>query len=160
MDNLPISYMQRTRTYYRALGYTSDYQWAHNETAPFTQLKKPLSEAKIALITTSYPPGDWSDNNPPKKQVWSRSTVEAPKDLYNQNLAWDKENTHTRDRESYLPIIALQALSEEGMIGGLSPRFHSIPTDYSHRLTTEHDAPQILDRLIADDADAALLIPL
>ena len=46
MTNMPIPYMHRTRMYYRALGYPSDYRWAHNETAPFTHLKTPLSKAK------------------------------------------------------------------------------------------------------------------
>ncbi len=160
MTNMPIPYMHRTRMYYRALGYPSDYRWAHNETAPFTHLKTPLSKAKIALVTTSYPPGDWSDDNPPKKQVWSQAVAKAPEGLYNQNLAWDKESTHTQDRESYLPLLAMQELDEDGVIGGLTPRFHSVPTDYSHRVTIGHDAPQILDRLVEDGADAALLVPL
>ena len=159
-DTSPIPYMERTRLYYRALGYSPDYRWAQNETAPFTRLKRPLAEAKIALITTSYPPGDWSDDNPPTKEVWSQDVSEAPEGLYNQNLAWDKESTHTRDRESYLPILAMQQLAEDGVIGGLTPRFHSVPTDYSHRNTIEHDAPDILKRLVEDGADAALLVPL
>lgn len=156
----PIAYMERTRRYYRALGYPSDYRWAHNETAPFTRLKRPLNEAKIALITTSYPPGDWSDDNPPKKDVWSQAIAEAPEGLYNQNLAWDKESTHTRDRESYLPINAMTTLGDTGVIGGLTEHFHSVPTDYSHRMTIENDAPEILRRVVEDGADAALLVPL
>ena len=39
--------MERTRLYYRALGYSPDYRWSHNETAPFTRLKRPLDQAKI-----------------------------------------------------------------------------------------------------------------
>jgi len=156
----PIPYMERTRLYYRALGYPSDYRWAHNETAPFTRLKRPLSRANIALITTSYPPGDYSDDNPPIKEVWSQAIASAPDGLYNQNLAWDKDSTHTKDRESYLPILALQRLAGDGVIGGLTEHFHGVPTDYSHRRTMEHDAPEILRRLVADGADAALLVPL
>ena len=161
MNNIsPIAYMERTRLYYRALGYSTDYRWAQNETAPFTRLKRPLDQAKIALVTTSFPPGDWSDDNPPKKEAWSQAIAEAPEGLYNQNLAWDKESTHTRDRESYLPINALTKLGEDGLIGGLTEHFHSAPTDYSHRHTNEYDAPEILRRLAADGADAALLVPL
>ena len=160
MNDAPIPYMERTRLYYRALGYPSDYRWAYNETAPFTRLKRPLKDAKIAIITTSYPEGDWSDDNPPKREVWSQAVAEAPANLYNRNLAWDKESTHTEDRETYLPLLAMQKLVAKGVIGGLTERFHSVPTDYSHRHTNEHDAPNILDRLIKDSADAALLIPL
>ncbi|TAJ34958.1 MAG: glycine reductase, partial [Reyranella sp.] len=28
-DGAPVPYMARTRAYYRALGYTNDYVWAH-----------------------------------------------------------------------------------------------------------------------------------
>ena len=159
MNDAPIPYMERTRLYYRALGYLNDYRWAHNETAPFTRLKRPLKDAKIAIVTTSYPE-DWSDDDPPGGEVWSQAVAEAPANLYNRNLAWDKESTHTKDRETYLPLLAMQKLAAKGVIGGLTERFHSVPTDYSHRRTNEHDAPNILDRLIKDGADAALLIPL
>ena len=159
MNDAPIPYMERTRLYYRALGYPNDYRWAHNETAPFTRLKRPLKDAKIAIVTTSYPE-DWSDDDPPGGEVWSQAVVEAPANLYNRNLAWDKKSTHTEDRETYLPLLAMQKLAAKGVIGGLTERFHSVPTDYSHRRTNEHDAPNILNRLIKDGADAALLVPL
>jgi hypothetical protein len=44
--------------HYRALGYSSDYCWAQNETAPYTSLKRPFDQAKVAMVTTPYPPGD------------------------------------------------------------------------------------------------------
>ena len=40
----PIPYMQRTRDYYRAIGYTTPYRWAHHIDAPFQPLKKPLAQ--------------------------------------------------------------------------------------------------------------------
>ncbi len=64
------------------------------------------------------------------------------------------------ETESYLPINALQTLKYEGLIKGISAKFHSVPTVYSHRTTIEHDAPEILSRVISDHADAALLVPL
>ena len=54
----------------------------------------------------------------------------------------------------------MSVTEKDEVIGGLTPRFHSVPTDYSHRVTIGHDAPQILDRLVEDGADAALLVPL
>jgi hypothetical protein len=42
--DVPIKYMDRTRHYYRALGYTRDYIWATFDDVPFSQLAKPLSE--------------------------------------------------------------------------------------------------------------------
>jgi len=61
----PVPYMQRTREYYIAIGYTTPYRWAHHIDVPFTPLKKPLSQAKLALITTAahYQP-DKGDQGP------------------------------------------------------------------------------------------------
>ena len=51
----PIPYMRRTREYYAAIGYTTPYRWAHYLLAPFTKLTKPLSQCKVAIITTAAP---------------------------------------------------------------------------------------------------------
>src|SRR5262249_11165985 len=51
----PIPYMQRTRDYYLALGYGTPYRWARSDDAPFTPLRKPLAQARVALITTAAP---------------------------------------------------------------------------------------------------------
>jgi hypothetical protein len=51
----PVPYMQRTRDYYKAIGYTTPYRWAHYLQAPFTKLNKPLSQSNIAIVTTAAP---------------------------------------------------------------------------------------------------------
>jgi D-proline reductase (dithiol) PrdB len=33
----PVPYMQRMRDYYRALGYTNVYVWAHHRDVPFVR---------------------------------------------------------------------------------------------------------------------------
>jgi len=160
MSGDPIGYMERTRLYYRALGYEKDYRWAHNDDTPFTLLQKPLSQARIAIVVTSSQPGKYFDDNSPKKEVWSTLVETAPKDLYNQHLAWDKETTHTRDRESYLPLIAMETMVKKSVIGAVASRFHSVPTVYSQRETITKDAPDILNRVQEDGADAVILVPL
>ena len=54
-DDKPIPYMERIRTYYTTLGYGKPYEWAHHSETPFTPLKKPVSESRVALITTAAP---------------------------------------------------------------------------------------------------------
>lgn len=152
----PVPYMERTRNYYRALGYDKDYVWAHFDDAPFTRLGKPLSAATVALITTAGPPDRSNRDANNRKQVWSGS-VDAPPATFDTDVAWDKESTTTADRESYLPIDAMKRHVASGLIGALAPRFHGAPTDFSHKKTLEHDAPEILRRLREDGADAALL---
>ena len=160
MANASIDYMERTRRYYRALGYERDYRWAHHDDVPFARLRKPLSESRLALIVTANQPGPWSDDNPPKRQIWSGESANPPDSLYTHDLAWDTESTHMRDRESHFPIAALRQLVQRDLLGSLAEQFHSVPTLYSQRLTTETNAPEILRRVTAGHADAALLVPI
>ena len=153
--DVPIKYMDRTRHYYRALGYTQDYIWATFDDVPFSQPAKPLSEMRIVLITTASPP-DFDG----VKRVWSGHVSPPPSKLFTDNVAWDKESTHTKDRASFLPIEAASELASEGLFGGLAARFHGVPTEYSQRKTLMEDAPEILSRVREDKADAAVLCPL
>ena len=155
----PIAYMERTQHYYRALGYDNDYAWARFDDVPFRRLSKPLREAKVALITTAGPPDRSNRDTRGGKHVWSCATASPPA-AFDTDLAWDKESTHTGDRESFLPLRAAAGLAAGGLFAGLAPRFHGAPTGYSHRKTLEQDAPEILQRLRADGADAALLTAL
>jgi D-proline reductase (dithiol) PrdB len=153
--DVPVPYMERTRHYYRALGYASDYRWATFDDVPFTPLAEPLSELRIALVTTSSPP-DFDGT----KRVWSGPVSPPPEKLFTDNVAWDKESTHTEDRASFLPIEAASELATEGIFKGLTARFHGVPTEYSQRKTIAEDAPEILARVREDGADAAVLCPL
>lgn len=155
----PVPYMERTRAYYRALGYSNDYVWAHHEDVPFVRPTKPLREATVALITTAGPPDLSNRDQRNRKHVWSGDVANPPA-TFDTDLAWDKEATHTDDRESFLPIDAMQRLVADGTLGKLAPRFHGAPTDYSHSKTNEHDAPELLRRLRQDKADAAILTAL
>jgi D-proline reductase (dithiol) PrdB len=48
--------------------------------------------------------------------------------LHTDDLAWDKESTHTDDRESFLPIETASTLAAEGVFAGPTSRFHGVPT--------------------------------
>jgi hypothetical protein len=163
MDNngseRPIPYMERTRNYYRALGYAKDYVWANHMDVPFTQPVKPVSEMKVALIATAGP-GDRSHRDERnRRHVWS-GFVANPPATFDTDMAWDKESTHTDDRETFLPIDAAQRLVADGTLGALAQSFHAAPTDYSQQKTMEQDAPELLRRLREDQAEAAILTAL
>ena len=152
----PIRYMERTRDYYRAIGYTKDYVWAHFEAVPFTRLVKPLREARIGLVTTAHAPDRSNTDVKGIRHVWSGAVDPLPT-VNTDQLAWDRESTHTEDRESFLPVATMAGLARDGFIGGLAARFHGAPTEYSQRKTIEEDAPEILLRLREDRVDAVLL---
>ena len=70
----PVPYMQRTRDYYAAIGYTTPYRWAHYVDAPFQPLNKPLAQSRVTIVTTAakFDPangdqGPGAANNPPAK---------------------------------------------------------------------------------------------
>ena len=144
----PVPYMERTRNYYRALGYTKDYVWAHHADVPFTRPGKPVSDMRIALICTAQETGT------------PAIRAASPPTTFDTDVAWDRKSTHTEDRETFLPIDAAQRLVAGGTLGGLAPRFHTAPTEYSQAKTTERDAPEILRRLWHDAVDAAILTAL
>ena len=159
-SDVPVAYMDRTRAYYGALGYPSPYVWSHHDEVPFTPLPRPLAAMRLALVTTASP-GDRSNRDARGiKHVWSAPIAPLPSAMFTDDLAWDKETTHTRDVGSFLPIVAAEALAAAGRFAALTPRFHGISTEYSQRKTIEHDAPELLRRLRDDNAEGAILCPI
>lgn len=165
-DDVPIRYMDRTREYYQALGF-APYRWAHHLDAPFAPLRLPLARSRIALITTAarFQPeaGDQGPRAPYNAsakfyQVYSGSVDEKP-DLRISHVGYDRGNTVAEDINAYFPLECLRAAVASGRVGGLAPRFHGAPTNRSHRVTMEHDAPELLRRCREDGADAVVLVP-
>jgi glycine/betaine/sarcosine/D-proline reductase family selenoprotein B len=163
----PIPYMQRTRDYYRAIGYTTPYRWAHHVDAPFTALAKPLREARVALITTAAPyqpgkgdqgPGAAYNGSAKFYAVYSGDTSETH-DLRISHIGYDRTHTTATDSGTWFPLPALRQAVAAGRIGALTQRFHGAPTNRSHRVTIETDAPEILARCRADGVDAVVLVP-
>ena len=152
-----IPYMERTRMYYRAQGFERDYVWAHFDDIPFQALQKPLDQCRVTVVTTAVAHPDIPK---PTRTAESIPFTETPDAFLTSELAWDKETTHTDDRQSYFPLEALQSLTSEGVIKGLADRFHFVPTQYSHRATITEDAPAIAAACLEDEVDIALLIPL
>ncbi len=165
-DDVPIQYMQRTREYYQALGF-APYRWAHFVDAPLTPLRGPLGRARVGLITTAAPfqpeAGDQGPRAPYNAsakfyQVYS-SFVEEKPDLRISHVGYDRANTVPEDINAYFPLARLREAAAAGRIGSLAPRFHGAPTNRSHRVTIETDAPELLRRCREDEVDAVLLVP-
>ena len=161
----PVSYIDKSREYYAAQGYSEPYNWAHNASVPFTPLSKALSDCRAGIFTTSTPLtiNDSTETNlilRSSKEAYAEPIDPAPSAMYTQDLSWDKEATHTRDVETFLPIKTLQALASEGLIHSVSDRFYGVPTEYSQRRTTDVDAPKLLRFCRDDQVDVAILVPL
>jgi hypothetical protein len=167
MDDTPISYIERTRRYYLALGYPTPYRWAENAAVPFQAPAKPLARSTVALITTAalrlpgqgdQSPGAAYNGAAKFSRVYSAPTGEGAA-LGINHVAIDFKHTTAEDIGSYFPLAALQRAAAAGRIGGVAARFHGVPTNRSQRVTGGEYAPEVLARCRADGADAALLVP-
>jgi D-proline reductase (dithiol) PrdB len=163
----PIPYLQRVRSYYQALGYGAPYEWAHYAAVPFQPLEKPLSQSRVALITTAAPyQPDRGDQGPGAAynaaakfySVYSGDT-DRDHDLRISHVAIDRAHTTGEDLAAYFPLAALRKAQASGRIGAIAPRFHGLPTNRSHRTTIEIDCPDIVARCKAEAVDAAILVP-
>jgi hypothetical protein len=163
----PIPYMQRTRDYYRAIGYTTPYRWAHHIEAPYTPLTKPLAQSRVAIITTAAPyqpgkgdqgPGAAYNGSAKFYQAYSGETAHDH-DLRISHIGYDRQHTSAEDSGTWFPLPALRRLAAAGRIAAVAPRFHGAPTNRSHRVTIETDAPELLHRVREDGADAVVLVP-
>ncbi len=166
-DDEPIAYRARVREYYLALGYEKPYQWAHYEDVPFTPLPRPLSQCNVALVTTAAPfkpeageqgPGAQYNGAAKFFSVYEFDANGSP-DLRISHIAYDRQHTHAKDTNTWLPLLQLQAARDEGLIGRLAERGYGLPTNRSQRATNEKDCPDLLARLKVSGVDAVVLVP-
>lgn len=164
--DVPVPYMYRTRTYYQALGYERPYRWAQYVDVPFTALTKPLSESRVAVITTAAPflpeagdqgPGATYNSAAKFYNVYS-FPIDPEPDLRISHVGIDRAHTTATDKNSWLPLEQFKRLAQEGRIGSVAPCIHGAPTNRSHKTTVERDCPEMLERLREDGADVAVLV--
>jgi hypothetical protein len=157
-----VSYIDRSREYYSAQGYTKPYAWAHHDHVPFSLPQKPLDRCRVGLVTTaSKAPVEGAIGvGPFKRELYAAPSDPSPTRLFTNDLFWDKEATHTDDVDSFMPINRLAEYAAAGRIGSASPRFYGVPTDYSQGRTMQRSAPQILEWCREDCLDAVLLTAL
>ena len=161
----PVGYIERTRRYYRALGYNNDYKWSHYVDVPFTPLKKPLSESKVTLFSTS----DVSVKRPKGEELPLEETTvgdvysvdwDTPVDnLYSRQESFDRYATNLDDLNSYLPLTRLQEFVGSGRIGAITGQLHNVNRGYSEKLMLQTAAPAALEICQRDEVDVAILTP-
>lgn len=164
-DDAPVPYMERTRTYYRALGFETPYRWAHFEDVPFTPLPMSLAACRVALVTTAAPfEADRGDQGPGAPynaaakfyRVYSLPADPMP-DVRISHVAIDRDHTTAEDPGTWFPLPELARLAAAGRISAVTRHVHGLPTNRSQRTTVSRDAPELLERLRADGAQVAVL---
>jgi D-proline reductase (dithiol) PrdB len=136
---------------------------------PFTPLTKPLSECRVALLSTAGVarnddrPFDqegerrnpwWGD---PSYRAIPLGTTERDVRLYHLHI---DPRFGESDLDVVLPMRRLTELSREGLVGSPAPTHYSVmgfildETDL-----VQKTAPAIAERMRADRVDAAALVP-
>ena len=163
----PIAYRQRVRRYYQALGYDTPYRWLRYKNVPFARLSKPLNECSVAIVTTAAPyNGEYGDQSPGAAyngaakffSVYEASTSTTP-DLRISHIAYDRVHTSAADMATWFPLAALNHFAAEGYISKVSDHFYGLPTNRSHRVTTQVDCPELVKRVSRSEVDAVVLVP-
>jgi D-proline reductase (dithiol) PrdB len=157
----PVGYIERIREKYEALGFSS-YQWVVNEEPPAWQpLKKPLSASRLGLIASGgiYVTGQVAFHYKDDTSFRVIPTTVKTTDLRVTHFAYDLTDAR-QDPNVVFPIDTLRRLQREGVIGALSEHAYTFMGGiYSARRVREVLAPQLTEHLLADEVDAALLVP-
>jgi hypothetical protein len=121
----------------------------------------------VTIITTAAPyrpdkgdqgPGAPYNGGAKFYEVYSGDTSHQH-DLRISHIGYDRVHTSAEDNGTWFPLPQLLRLRNQGRIGAVTRHFHGAPTNRSHRVTVETDAPEILRRCREDGADVAVLVP-
>jgi D-proline reductase (dithiol) PrdB len=124
-------------------------------------LDKPLSECRVGLIASGgiYRAGQVAFHH---KDDVSFRIIDAttPRDeLRITHFAYDQRDAR-RDPNAVFPLDTLQALVEEGIIAGVGPSAYTFMGGiYSARRVRDQLAPALAQRVIDDEVDVVLLVP-
>ena len=80
-------------------------------------------------------------------------------DLRISHIGYDRKHTSATDSGTWFPLPQLLKAAASGRIGEVAPRFFGAPTNRSHRVTIDTDAPEILAHCQADEVDVAVIVP-
>ena len=146
--------------------FLKGYQWRRIDPVPWAPLKKPLAKSRLVLVSSAGIVA--SDQEPFDNAVrgGDPSIREIPSDVDATTLiethrsdAFDHQGIR-QDPNLAFPVDRLEELSEAGIIGPLNHRYLSIMGSVTApgRLI-KRTIPQVVPKLVEDQVDMALLIP-
>lgn len=161
MTDQPVAYMAAIRARYERLGY-APYRWYAAETPPpFTPLKKPLSESRLGMLSTS---GAYALGQVAYFYKDDTSLRAIPSDVADENMRFSHITENylidpRRDPNCIFPAKALRVLRDAGRIGALAAEFLSCMGGvYSQRRVRSEMIPAVIDSFKRQKVDAALLV--
>ena len=157
----PVDYIPRITAQYSGLGY-GEYRWLESEEAPaWTPLSKPISESKLGLICTGgiYASGQTAFHFKDDTSYRAISTDVDLTELRATHFAYDLTDAR-KDINVVFPLEQLRSMIDEGALGSLAPHAYTLMGGiYSTRRVTEELIPALVQRVIEDEVDVVLLVP-
>jgi D-proline reductase (dithiol) PrdB len=157
----PIDYIQRTAEQYSALGYPA-YRWVESASPPpWAPVRKPLAESRLGLVASGgiYVSGQVAFHFKDDQSYREVATSTPASDLRATHFAYDLRDARS-DPNVVFPVDTLRGLVAEGKLGELSERAYTFMGGiYSARRVRETLAPALAQRLVEDEVDLALLVP-
>ena len=138
------------------------YQWTENVSAPWTPIVKPLTESRVALISSG---GVYRRDQPPFKPDKNDLTFrEIPADTDVRELRISHDYYDHRDAEQdvncVFPIERMRELATERFIGGLAEvHFTFMGRIFRKTGLLNEMSPGLIARMKALGVDLAFLVP-
>jgi D-proline reductase (dithiol) PrdB len=146
--------------------FLETYRWRRIDPVPVARLAKPLSESRVALVSSAgfVVPGDEPFSGSVRGGDYSYRVIPADTDLraleeYHRSESFSHDGVEA-DRNMGLPLDRLHELAAEGVIGSVAPRHVSLTglITAPGRLVKE-TLPEVGNLLISDRVDVALMVP-
>jgi D-proline reductase (dithiol) PrdB len=145
---------------------TASYTPQRSDDIPWSHIKKPLTESKIALVTTAgvhhthQEPFDMNDPaGDPTYRIIDTQTIE---DDYLITHDYYDHRDADKDLNIVLPVTRLKEMTAGGIVGCIARHHFSFMghiKDSQLDNLLETYAPQVATRLVQDQVDAVLLTP-
>jgi D-proline reductase (dithiol) PrdB len=158
-------------------GYQGASQWTYDE-APFTPLARPLSQSRVALLSSGghfvagQDPRPFGVKAMTQQEAVARiseflrlapSLSSIPMDTPQERLRVRHGGYDIRGAEAdhnvVLPLVPLRELEQEGLIGELFPQAYSFVGAAAQRPLLQETGPQWLSLFQEQQIDAILLVP-
>lgn len=159
----PVRYVDALAAYYGSMGHPP-YQWTINHDAPFTPLRKPVSQCRITMLTSggislcSMPGFDPMARNDHRLDA---IPVDASATDFQIHDSYYDHRDADRDINCQFPIDRLRELESAGEIGSLAPRFWSgfMGRIYNRTKVLEESGPAFAAELAKDAVDLLIAVP-
>lgn len=158
----PVSYVDRLNEKYQSLGFPP-YEWTIHDDAPLTPLEKPLSECRVAMLTTSGASCKGVPGFDPDARNDLRLDAipsDHPADGFAINDNYYDHTDASQDINCQFPIERLRELAAEGVIASVAPRLWSgFMGRIYKRSAILAKAAEFAAELKADGVDLLVVVP-